>query len=418
MIARAMRHYARRGRSERAVAAPSGCHGAPLALSSMELRGDAPVPALVPGVDPAVPARLRVVDEAQRLGGLSPRWEQLAAAGTPMAHFIWSRAAAESFADDALRVLVLERDGRACAAAPLVLRATTPRRLEVLGARETGEPFDPVHEDGAALRELIAAMLDTGAPVYAERVFADSPLLEELRAACGARAVAITRPAVGCPRIALDAAWREPERHPGVTRRSDLRRKMRYAERVGAVTYEVVTPPPERLDPLLDEVFRVESAGWKGAAGSALSRNRRVGAFYRRYAAAACAGGILRLFFMRVDGRAVATVLAVECAESLWTLKIGYDEAFARCSPGTLLTRYTIAWAAERRLRSYEFLGTAAAWTREWTRDERRCVSLRIYPMRPTGLAAFALDTLAWARDKAMRRFAARAGAGTATQDA
>jgi CelD/BcsL family acetyltransferase involved in cellulose biosynthesis len=99
----------------------------------------------------------------------------------------------------------------------------------------------------------------------------------------------------------------------------------------------------------------------------------------------------------------------VECADRLWTLKIGYDESFGRCSPGALLTRYTIAWAAERGLRSYEFLGTAAAWTRDWTQDERRCVSLRIYPLGPKGLAALAVDTLDWVRDKARRRFRRRA---------
>jgi CelD/BcsL family acetyltransferase involved in cellulose biosynthesis len=383
----------------------------------MELRGDAPAPALAQAAAPAA-ARLRVVDDVPALGALSQRWDQLAAGGTPMAHFIWSRAAAATFADDALRVFLLERDGRpACALAPLVLRGSLPRRLEVLGARETGEPFDPLHEDTAALRDLLAALVKRGTPFYAERVFADSPLLGELRAACGARAFAITRPAVGCPRIVLDATWREPERHPGVARRADLRRKMRYAERFGAVTYEAVTPPPDRLEALLDEAFQVEAAGWKGEAGSALARNRRAGAFYRRYAAAASASGILRLFFMRIDGRAVAMVLAVESAASLWTLKIGYDESFARCSPGSLLTRHTIAWAAERGLRSYEFLGTAAAWTRDWTRDERRCVSLRVYPLRPKGLAAFAADTLAWARDETLRRLAPRGRESTGPEE-
>ncbi len=370
----------------------------------MELHGDMPASTLAPGAAASARATLRVIDDARALGPLAHRWAQLAASGTPMTHYIWSRVAAETFAADALRVHVLERDGEACALAPLALRGSMLPRLEALASRETGEPFEPVHEDAGALRELLVAMLRTGVPIYAERVFADSPLIGALRAACAGRALLITRPAVGCPTIALDSAWLAPERHPGVARRSDLRRKQRHAERLGSVAYEALSPAPEDLEPLLDEVFRVEAAGWKGEAGSALARNRRAGAFYRRYAAAACESGILRVFFMRIGGRAVATVVAVECAESLWTLKIGYDEAYSRCSPGSLLTRYTIAWSAERGLRSYEFLGTAAPWTRDWTRDERRCVSLRVYPLRPAGLAALALDTLAWARDRIRRR--------------
>jgi CelD/BcsL family acetyltransferase involved in cellulose biosynthesis len=374
----------------------------------MELRGDATAPALVPEAAAPAATRLHIVDDLQALGVLSQRWSRLGDGGAPMEHFTWSREAAEVFAGDRLRVFAVERDGRAGALAPLVARGAALPRLEALGSQETGEPFVAIHEDRAALRELIAALVRAGTTIYAERVFADSALLAELRAACGTRALAIIRPAPGCPRILLDATWRAPERHPTVFRRADLRRKQRYAERLGAVTFEVAAPTPDRLEPLLDEAFRVEAAGWKGEAGSALARNPRLGAFYRKYARAAFARGILRLFFMRIDGRAVATVLAVECAGSLWTLKIGYDEAFRRCSPGALLTRHTIAWAAERGLRSYEFLGTAAAWTRDWTRDERRCVSLRIYPLAPKGLAALAVDTFGWARDKVLRRLARR----------
>jgi CelD/BcsL family acetyltransferase involved in cellulose biosynthesis len=383
----------------------------------MELRGNVSPSALAPAAAERVAARLGTVDDPRELERLSQRWSQLAADGTPMQDFVWSHAAADIFAGDGLRVLVLERDGRACALAPLTLRGTALGRLEPLGARETGEPFEPICEDPGALRELLVALVSLGTPFYAERVLADSPLIAALRAACAGRAVAITRPAVGCPRIALDAAWRTPESHPGVARRSDLRRKQRYAERIGAVSFECHAPAPERLDALLDEAFQVESAGWKGEAGSALSRNARAGAFYRRYAAEAAARGVLRLFFMRIDGRAVATVLAVEWARSLWTLKIGYDEAYARCSPGSLLTRHTIAWAAEHGLRSYEFLGTAAAWTRDWTRDERRCVSLRVYPLSPRGLAAFAADALAWARDKVAARFNSRGRPETSPKD-
>jgi len=383
----------------------------------MELRGDVSPSALAPAAAERAAAHLRIVDDVRELERLSQRWSQLAADATPMQDFVWSHAAAEILAGEGLRVLALERDGRACALAPLALRGTTLGRLEALGARETGEPFEPICEDPEALRELLVALVGRGTPFYAERVFADSPLIAALRAACAGRAAVITRPAVGCPRILLDAAWRTPESHPGVGRRSDLRRKQRYAERLGAVSFECHAPAPERLDALLDEAFRVESAGWKGDAGSGLSRDARAGAFYRRYAAESAGRGILRLFFMRIDGRAVATVVAVECSQSLWTLKIGYDEAYSRCSPGSLMTRYTIAWAAERGLRSYEFLGTAAAWTRDWTRDERRCVSLRVYPLRPRGLAAFAADALAWARDKAAARFNSRARPETSPRD-
>src|SRR5205807_9829190 len=90
--------------------------------------------------------------------------------------------------------------------------------------------------------------------------------------------------------------------------------------------------------------------------------------------------------------------LGVESEGRFWLHKIGYDEAFAKCSPGMLLLRDTIRYAASRGLRSYEFLGAAEAWIRPWTDQLRRCVSIRAYPAGATGIAAFIADVLraAW----------------------
>src|SRR2546428_512675 len=113
---------------------------------------------------------------------------------------------------------------------------------------------------------------------------------------------------------------------------------------------------------------------------------------YGRYAVAACRAGVLRLCFLRVGDRVAAVQFAIESDERFSLLKIGYDEAFARCSPGMLLMEETIRDAAKRGLRSYEFLGTAEPWTRVWTGRVRPCVSGRAYPLRRWGLAALTAD--------------------------
>jgi CelD/BcsL family acetyltransferase involved in cellulose biosynthesis len=92
--------------------------------------------------------------------------------------------------------------------------------------------------------------------------------------------------------------------------------------------------------------------------------------------------------------------LAIECGNRFWLLKIGYDEAFARCSPGSLLLLETVRYAALRGLHSYEFLGTAEPWTHMWTTCMRPCVSLLAYPANRRGLAAFAADVLTSVRKR------------------
>src|SRR5262249_16919781 len=147
----------------------------------------------------------------------------------------------------------------------------------------------------------------------------------------------IRRRLSGFPWIPLDAGWMSPEDRLNPGRQSDLRRARRIAETIGEVRVNVFSPAPEDLAALLGEAFEVEAARRKGRGGSALARGRIRPAFFRRYAAAACRRGILRLGFLRIGGQTAAMQLGVEWGGRFWLLKIGFDEAFARCSPGTLL---------------------------------------------------------------------------------
>jgi CelD/BcsL family acetyltransferase involved in cellulose biosynthesis len=78
----------------------------------------------------------------------------------------------------------------------------------------------------------------------------------------------------------------------------------------------------------------------------------------------------------------------------LFLLRIGYDETFKNCSPGNLLRVESIRYATERGLRSYEFLGSDAAWTYTWTKTVRPMVSLEAYPASVRGLWVLAQDKL------------------------
>ena len=44
---------------------------------------------------------------------------------------------------------------------------------------------------------------------------------------------------------------------------------------------------------------------------------------------------------------------------------------------------HTVRWAAERGLRTYEFLGGREPWTDRWTEEIRPCVEVQVYPVSP-----------------------------------
>jgi CelD/BcsL family acetyltransferase involved in cellulose biosynthesis len=358
------------------------------------------------GLQRAAGPAIKLLQRPEELAALAGAWDRLAAAqaGGPMQYAAWAQAyAAMSEAPERALHVVVAGGPQPTAIAPLVRRRGRRARLELLGVQELYEPLDFLYATPAALDPLADALVRLGVPLFLERLPADSPVVAALQRAYRGRGVVLCRPTPewpGCPWIPLDASWREPEQHLNTGRRSDLRRAWRLAERMGSVRSEVLTPTPAELPPLLEEAFQVEAAGWKGRKGSALLTNAERGAFYRHYATAACRQGILRLCFLRIGAQAVAMQLAAECGGGFWLLKIGYDEKFAQCSPGTLLMLETLRYAAARGLRSYEFLGTVEPWTRLWAPQVHPYISLRAYPARARGLAALAADLTKVARGR------------------
>jgi CelD/BcsL family acetyltransferase involved in cellulose biosynthesis len=263
-----------------------------------------------------------------------------------------------------------------------------------LGVDELYEPTDFPHSDPTALMCLANTLVELQRPLLLRRVLADSPVLSALRKAFQSRGIIITRPATGYPWIALDASWEEPEKKLSASRRSSLRRSLRKAEESGSIGYEVVSPKPQQIKDLLAQSLQIEAASWKGRNGSALLTDEDRCRFFEHYTTLTSERDILRLCFMRIAGRAIATQIAVETGGSFWLLKVGYDEAFSRCAPGNLLMIETLRYAASRGLRTFEFLGCTEPWTEMWTDQVRPCVSIWAYPNNLQGMKAFTWDAL------------------------
>ncbi len=349
----------------------------------------------------------RVIRTLAAANGIQAEWDRMAAAGpwrSPIQYYLWSRTYAEVFGVDRRLHVVVSGNGRRTAIAPLFRPKGLFRSLELVGVEHLFEVMDFVHTGNSDLDSLAAALVGARRPIVLRRIRADSPAVVALRRACAREWITFCRPSRGCPYITLDESWSEPERHVNAGRRSDLRRARRAAEKIGPVTCEIVAPTPDQVPALLDEAYRVEAVGWKGREKTALATDKRLGDFYRQYAAAAAARGILRVCLLRIGGEAAAMQIVAVTGDRFWLLKIGYSEMHARCSPGVLLMLETIRYATRAGLRSYEFLGAAETWIRNWTALEHACVSFRAYPLTVGGLAALARDGASAAGRSALQR--------------
>ena len=150
---------------------------------------------------------------------------------------------------------------------------------------------------------------------------------------------------------------------------------------------------PDQIDSLLDTAFAIEARSWKGVAGTALVKIRSAVKHFASSplgrAAPASYGSLAanwRDLCRHANRRRTNN-------SALWLLKIGFDPAFANCSPGNLLLAESIRYAVRRNLSSLEFLGTFESWTKVWTEHERKCVSLRYYPLICEGRPDFWLTS-------------------------
>ena len=340
------------------------------------------------GGPPAMPT-VDVLTEPAQIGRWLPAWDGVPGTTDPVGGAAWTQAWSEVYGEDhALTVGVAGEPASPQAVVPLVRRTGRPWWLETLGVRQLAEPTDVRAGNSAALNAVLREVARSRRALRLKRLPAGSPVLDEIRSVYGRRALVLTRPVEGTPTLPLDASWSAPESKLSSRRRGDLRAAWRRASELGSVELDVLAPTPAEFGPLFDDFLRVEASGWKTAAGTALAVQPQMQRFYRRFAELAAERGELRLAFLRIDGRPVAGQLAIEHAGRYNLLKIGFDEAFARCSPGNLLMVHALGWAADRGLASFEFLGVAEPWIGVWTQADRACVEIHVYPCTQWGALA------------------------------
>ncbi|MGV7122420.1 GNAT family N-acetyltransferase [Sphingopyxis sp. 550A] len=348
---------------------------------------------------PILPARAADLAATGDADWLAAEWERLEAGGRwPTQTRAFATALEPLLTGQRRRLLCVLRDSAIAALLPICREPGWRARWRIAGSRELFEPGDLLCEGAADATALTAAFRTLDRPLSLDRVPADSPLLPVLRAAMKGSGWLSIRPATPCPMIRLDDSWRDPESRFNAGRRSDFRRAARRAEALGQVSYETLAPSLAEFDALFDEAIGVEARSWKREAGSAIAVDRLRETFFRRFFRAAAADGRFRLSFLRVDGEAVAMQLALVWSGRYWLFKIGHDDRFGKCSPGTLLMLHALRWASGQELESFELLGETEAWiTRFWTQDHHACVRVRTYPFTVAGMIALVSDGIAWA---------------------
>jgi len=157
-------------------------------------------------------------------------------------------------------------------------------------------------------------------------------------------------------------------------RHSTQRRRKRLVSIEVTESLEVLTDP-EGVEAAVHEFGNLESKGWKGREGTAVSGDNVQGRFYADVLRHFCARGLGRVYRYRFNERVVAMQLAIAAGRSLVFLKTTYDEDFRTHGPGILMQRAIVEQVfGEGAFERIEFYGRTGDPQARWCDNQIRTV--------------------------------------------
>ena len=324
------------------------------------------------------------VERLEAAGPIAQEWEDLASrVGVwPDLRPGWIEAWWRAFGEGRLEILAARSGGELVGVLPLVRRG---RRVESPTNWETSL-FGLV----AAGPDAAAALADAvfaGRPRVVSLRFVDPAELEPFRRAARGRGYRVTeRLMQRAPYLELTGEWEGIVSHLGRSLRANLRRRRRRLEEQGDLTLQVADGT-ENLQALLEEGWLVEGTDWKLKEGTAIRSSPETLGFYGEVSRWAAEQGILRLAFLRLDGRPIAFDLCFEDGGVHWLVKTGFDAEHRNLSPGNILRHDMIKRAFDLGLTRYEFLGGEEAYKADWTDRAHDRLHVQAFAPTPLGLA-------------------------------
>lgn len=125
-------------------------------------------------------------------------------------------------------------------------------------------------------------------------------------------------------------------------KRRTLRQQESALGRQGTLEYATLAGDGD-IAAWTDDFLRLETSGWKGREGTALSCNPTQQQFFVETLDEAFRRGRLMMLALSLNGRPIAQLCNFLCRNGSFAFKVAFDEAYARYSPGVLLEIENIA---------------------------------------------------------------------------
>ena len=182
-------------------------------------------------------------------------------------------------------------------------------------------------------------------------------------------------------RVTLAGSFDDYWNARGKNLRANLKKQRARLERDGVATRMVVDREPARMAQAVQDYGCLETSGWKGSKGTAVSSENAQGRYYRVMLEGMAARGAASVYRYYFGEQLVAMDLCVEDGASLVVLKTAYDESVSPNLSPTLLMREEACRSLfdGGRFARLEFYGRVMEWHTRWTEEVRTLYHVNHY---------------------------------------
>ena len=309
------------------------------------------------------------------LESLRPDWSALAESGRNIfSTWEWADVWCRHFLQDREMVIgALRSDGGARALIPLYVWSQKPLRVLRFLGHGPADQLGPVCDEedaptvARALRRGLESSPELCDVMLGDYLSGEQPWTQLMDASVLRR--------FRSPVLRFEGDWDAYLRSQSPNFREQVRRRERKLNREHEVSFRLAEDPG-KLDRDLDTLFDLYKARWATADGAFSAAS----AFHRDFAHVAAAKGWLRLWFLDLDGRAVAAWYGFRFAGIESFYQAGRDPKWADDSVGLVLLSHTIREALNDGIHEYRFLRGGEEYKYRFTSEDP------------------GLETTAWAR--------------------
>jgi CelD/BcsL family acetyltransferase involved in cellulose biosynthesis len=348
---------------------------------------------------------VRSVTSLRQFDGLASAWRGVSQAGgddSPFLSHDWFACCWRTAGPDRRRELWVAEDVTGPVAFLPLMRARTRawglpvRLLSFLECPDT--PFVDIPTARRAeevIPEFLGALGQTGAwdVLSFRKLPPESATLKALRTTLTDRWLWREGRPEASPCVEISGTWEDYLRQRSPRFRKTCRNIENRLEKSGTVTVE----EHREVDPdgrIFSEVMDVSLQSWKGPRGLAMVNMPGASRFFREFTRRASANGWLRLWILRVDGRAVATEYQVRSNGSLYALRADFDAGAEGLSPGAALNLRIIRTLFERQdMHEYNMGPGANPYKLRWATSSRETHSIHVYAPTHYGRMLYGLET-------------------------